>query len=438
MSHVTHVIWKEWLRWYPRHSTCVTWRICRYEISCHVRNKTHDSWLMTPVISCHMRRYDSWLMTPYEDMKGHDSWLLMRIWKDMTHASLWGYERTWLMTLYADMKGVLSHVAHVIWRGYQRSHDIKGGFEKSHDFVCPWLIHVHIGDRLKQHRHDVTHVMCGGCERRPTHGARWKESWVMWWMDMSHESCDEWSHESCDERTWVMSHVMNGCDEKSHESYLRICRQMAHLLRRLVVWAYRLCVFESSRVTHVNESCHTCEWVVSHMWMSRVTHVNESYHACEWVMSRILLVNASWLCCEWVVPLLWMSHDCEWVMPWHVNASWLRMSPDFVVWVVRLHTDDRFHWECYTPPKSTRSGKSSPSKQIQIKPKSLFEFEPRDTEKSELLDLVDFGGVAFSVEIVIGRFYILPMNACWLWYECVMTLRFESIATCTWIESCHP
>jgi len=58
-----------------------------------------------------------------------------------------------------------------------------------------------------------------------------------------------------------------------------------------------------------------------------------------------------------------------------------------------------------TPPKSTRSRNSIPliwiCLQIQIKSKSQFEFVPRDTEESEVLDLVDFGGVAFSVESVI-------------------------------------
>ena len=29
------------------------------------------------------------------------------------------------------------------------------------------------------------------------------------------------------------------------------------------------------------------EWVMSHIWMSHVTHMNESCHTCEWVMSHI-------------------------------------------------------------------------------------------------------------------------------------------------------
>ena len=34
-----------------------------------------------------------------------------------------------------------------------------------------------------------------------------------------------------------------------------------------------------SHVTHVNESCHTCGWVMSHMWMSHVTPRNKSCSA---------------------------------------------------------------------------------------------------------------------------------------------------------------
>jgi len=36
-----------------------------------------------------------------------------------------------------------------------------------------------------------------------------------------------------------------------------------------------------SQVTHMNESCHTCAYVMSHMWMSRVTRVTMSCHTCK-------------------------------------------------------------------------------------------------------------------------------------------------------------
>jgi len=46
-----------------------------------------------------------------------------------------------------------------------------------------------------------------------------------------------------------------------------------------------------SHVTHMNESCHTYEWVMSHIWMSHVTHMNESCHTYGWVMSHINLIR---------------------------------------------------------------------------------------------------------------------------------------------------
>ena len=42
-----------------------------------------------------------------------------------------------------------------------------------------------------------------------------------------------------------------------------------------------------SHVTHMNESYHTYEWVMSHTWKSHVTHMNESCPISEWVRSRI-------------------------------------------------------------------------------------------------------------------------------------------------------
>jgi len=33
-----------------------------------------------------------------------------------------------------------------------------------------------------------------------------------------------------------------------------------------------------SHVTHINESCHTHQWVISHTSMSHLTHINESCH----------------------------------------------------------------------------------------------------------------------------------------------------------------
>ena len=53
---------------------------------------------------------------------------------------------------------------------------------------------------------------------------------------------------------------------------------------------------EMSHATHLNESCHTSEWVMAHTWMSHVQH------------TRCNFMNESCHTCEWVMPHMWMSH----------------------------------------------------------------------------------------------------------------------------------
>ena len=50
---------------------------------------------------------------------------------------------------------------------------------------------------------------------------------------------------------------------------------------------------------YMNESCHTHEWCMAHIWMSHGTHMNESWHTYERVMAHI-----------------WTSHGT------HINESW--------------------------------------------------------------------------------------------------------------------
>jgi len=54
-----------------------------------------------------------------------------------------------------------------------------------------------------------------------------------------------------------------------------------------------------------------------------------------------------------------------------------------------------------TPLKSSTSRNSNFTVQIQLKPKSPFEFVPCDAEESGFLDLGDFWDVAFTVESVM-------------------------------------
>jgi len=50
-------------------------------------------------------------------------------------------------------------------------------------------------------------------------------------------------------------------------------------------------VMSLSHVTHVPESCHTCDWGMSHRWLSQVTHVTQLYPTQKCVMSRISVMN---------------------------------------------------------------------------------------------------------------------------------------------------
>jgi len=43
----------------------------------------------------------------------------------------------------------------------------------------------------------------------------------------------------------------------------------------------------TKKTTYSNESCHTCPWIKSHMWMDHVAHMNESCRINEWVMLHV-------------------------------------------------------------------------------------------------------------------------------------------------------
>jgi len=59
-----------------------------------------------------------------------------------------------------------------------------------------------------------------------------------------------------------------------------------------------------SHATHMNESCHTYEWVMSHIWMSHVTPMNKSCHTHEWVMSHTWMSHTY----ECVIAHEWMNY----------------------------------------------------------------------------------------------------------------------------------
>ena len=262
--------------------------------SCHILSYA-EIWLMTHDSLWGYER--TWLMTPYEDMKGHDSCLLMRIWKDMTHDSLCRYERSPESCRTCDME----RISKESW--YQR-------WIWKESWLCVPMTHSCAHRRQTQ----TTQTWCHTCDVRRmrkaadtwrvmngvmSHVMKGHESWVMWWMDVMKRVM---SHISAYADRWRIS---SGDLSFEPIGFVYLNRVVSHM------WM--------SRVTHVNESCHTCEWVVSRMWMSHITHVNESCHAYFLWMRHDFVVNESCLCCEWVMTVnescrdMWMRHDFEWV-----------------------------------------------------------------------------------------------------------------------------
>ena len=73
---------------------------------------------------------------------------------------------------------------------------------------------------------------------------------------------------------------------------------------------YERVIFSRRRVDR--ESCHTCEWVMSCVWMSHGIYQNESCHIYGWfIFSRRRMNRESFHTCEWVMSYVWMSHVAE-------------------------------------------------------------------------------------------------------------------------------
>ena len=65
-------------------------------------------------------------------------------------------------------------------------------------------------------------------------------------------------------------------------------------------------------VTHMHESRHAYEVVMSHVWIRPVTYVNASHHTYRWIMSH---VRRSYVSSEWAMSNTQRSHAT------HVNTS---------------------------------------------------------------------------------------------------------------------
>ena len=85
-------------------------------------------------------------------------------------------------------------------------------------------------------------------------------------------------------------------------------------------------------VTHMNESCHTYDWVMSHMWMSHITHMTESCHTYEWVTSHIWMSHVTHMNCHimteerifeklHLIRVCWQRQLQTWGWAWRRESS---------------------------------------------------------------------------------------------------------------------
>ena len=90
-----------------------------------------------------------------------------------------------------------------------------------------------------------------------------------------------------------------------------------------------------SHVKHMNESCPTYEWVMSHIWISLVPHMHESCLMYEWVMSHVVShiwmsyvtrMNETRHTFQWVMSCTWMRHVTHVNKSCHAYVSRIRMS----------------------------------------------------------------------------------------------------------------
>ena len=98
-----------------------------------------------------------------------------------------------------------------------------------------------------------------------------------------HISSSKFLRESCHTYEWAMSQI-----------WIRHVMYVEFVMSQVIHTKTSNCKHISSSkflknscyVTNMNESCHTYEWVMSHIWMSHVTNMRESCHTYEWVMSH--------------------------------------------------------------------------------------------------------------------------------------------------------
>ena len=120
-------------------------------------------------------------------------------------------------------------------------------------------------------------------------------AWVLWqtqsceWV-LSHDTC---INESYDRHVyeWVLSHsCATHMDESCHAHVWHIWMSVATHMR-VMTQLFHMCASYKLWHIHTCDPCHKTS--MSHKWMSHVTRVNESCHTCEGVMSCVWMSHVA-------------------------------------------------------------------------------------------------------------------------------------------------
>jgi len=169
--------------------------------------------------------------------------------------------------------------------------------------------------------HICESVMNEACKHLCHTSSPWAEpvlalwQWVMSHTSMSHVTCTK---ESCNTRIAQRTFDWNPCllyvydNESCHTCEWAISHRWMCFVMDLDESEWVMSSICMSHFTHVNEACHTYEWGVSHIWISHMTRMNESCHTHEcgeshvW-MSHVTHMNESCPTYESVMWHIWMS-----------------------------------------------------------------------------------------------------------------------------------
>ena len=209
----------------------------------------------------------------------------------------------------------MSHVTHMNkWR--ESSH--------TYEYICICdMTRIYICDMTIYMWHDYIHIRDMTHTRHFTgiNGSCHTYEWVTSHTWMSHVTRTNESHHTYTYK-WVLSHIwmnhvthMNESDHITHVTYA----YMSHVAHR----SYRVISHHTCHTcihVHINESYHTYEWIMSHMWsqghrstpsrlviwISHAAHMNESCHTYECVMPHVTMRHGT--------HINWSRHTYECVM----------------------------------------------------------------------------------------------------------------------------